>query len=202
MYSKCRRGSTLITAEQTFWVYWKRRTWGNWHQYFSSAESIYWTKLYNFNFCIYRWLLDERLIFVKIMQLLDMRNDVFGCFKIILDLLQNYKELFGNEHESSPPLSPVGHFKFDIDQQTFSELLWTYWGYPTWMFNYLVLPILIYGCEIWGYENIYIRQITPLISKIYIVRKTIDINLHGARWNRSFPIIPLSIAIKTRIIYF
>ena len=26
--------------------------------------------------------------------------------------------LFGNEHESSPPLSRAGHFKFDIDQQT------------------------------------------------------------------------------------
>ena len=24
-----------------------------------------------------------------------------------------------NEHESSPLLSPVGHFKFDIDQQTY-----------------------------------------------------------------------------------
>ena len=59
------------------------------------------------------------------------------------------------------------------------------------LFDYLVLPILVYGCGmkmgVWKY--LYIRQITPYISKRYIVCKTIDTNLHGAWWNRSFPII-------------
>ena len=32
--------------------------------------------------------------------------------------------LFGNEHESSPPLSRVSHFKFDIDQQTSQVLFY------------------------------------------------------------------------------
>ena len=33
--------------------------------------------------------------------------------------------LYRNKHESGPPLSRVGHFKFDIpvDQQTFSQVL-------------------------------------------------------------------------------
>ena len=33
---------------------------------------------------------------------------------------KNKKELL-NEHKNSPLLSPVGQFKFDIDQQTFSR---------------------------------------------------------------------------------
>ena len=35
----------------------------------------------------------------------------------------NWKELFGNEHDTNPPLSPVGHFKFDRDQQTLSRFI-------------------------------------------------------------------------------
>ena len=38
----------------------------------------------------------------------------------------NYKEFLGNEHENSPPLPPVSHIKFDIDQQTFSSFILYY----------------------------------------------------------------------------
>ena len=34
--------------------------------------------------------------------------------------------LLGNDRESSPPLSRVGHFKSDIDQQTFSSFILYY----------------------------------------------------------------------------
>ena len=37
----------------------------------------------------------------------------------------NWKEFFGNEQESCPPLPPVGYFKFDSDQQTFSNGLFS-----------------------------------------------------------------------------
>ena len=36
----------------------------------------------------------------------------------------NQKELLENEYEHSPPLPPVDHFKFDVDQQTSSSLFY------------------------------------------------------------------------------
>ena len=68
------------------------------------------------------------------------------------------------------------------------------------LFDYLVLPILTYGCEIWGYENISRLDKLHLQFPKYIlcVKQSTPTCMVLGETGR----FPLSIAIKTRMIYF
>ena len=68
------------------------------------------------------------------------------------------------------------------------------------LFDYLVFPILVYGCEIWGYENITILDKLHLkfLKCILCIKQSTPICMVLGETGRS----RLSIAIKTRMIYF
>ena len=66
--------------------------------------------------------------------------------------------------------------------------------------DYLVLPILIYGCEIWGCENISLLDklhLKYLKYILYVKQSTPSCMVLGETGR-----LPLSIVIKTRMIYF
>ena len=68
------------------------------------------------------------------------------------------------------------------------------------LFDYLVLPILIYGCEIWGYENIaLLDKLHPkFLRYILCLKQSTPTCMVLGETGR----FPLSIAIKTRMIIF
>ena len=68
------------------------------------------------------------------------------------------------------------------------------------LFDYLVLPILIYGCKIWGYENISILDKLHLkfLKYILCLKQSTPTCMVLGETGR----VPLSIAIKTRMISF
>ena len=50
------------------------------------------------------------------------------------------------------------------------------------LFDKVMLPVLIYGCEVWGYENL---QVVERIHLKFL--KHINTLIYGIWWNRSFP---------------
>ena len=66
------------------------------------------------------------------------------------------------------------------------------------MFDYTVVPILTYGCEIWGYENTELieKVQNDFLRKITGSKKSMALYMLYGELGR----MPLQITIKTRII--
>ena len=68
------------------------------------------------------------------------------------------------------------------------------------LFDYLVLPILVYGCEIWGYEII--SMLDKLHLKFLNCKLCVKLSTQTCMVLGKTGRFPLSIVIKTRMIYF